>query len=327
MVFKHRPVKGTGPLRVMLFGDGPRPFEMAKELIYGIQDENPSSTTRSYRGKTMTHHYFEPVGWVGDFSLPSLANNRRCTRFGPLPYTCQMPQMLIDDAKADFPYLNIERWKKPIETWTPKKKVLNNEFLDWFKSKKVDLCLMSTYATLIPIELIRLVSGWFINFHPTRKHCMWPEFPGCTPWEDMFWSRVKEVAIAAYFIDDKFDRGQFITESEARKRVYVRCIDKKGRLLPALGLEAAPNLDKVVINKILKNPSILTKDDKMPGFTSLQQKLYLFENHMNMAEPTARLVASLARIIWHIRRIENIPPETTQLDYYQNIFPKQIIFH
>ena len=322
-----RSLIGTRPLRTVIFGDGPRPFEIFKELIYGEQDRTPANVNAllgSGHKAIMTHHYFEPVGWVGDFSLPSKTKDRRCTRYGPLPLTSPMPEMSVLDAKEDFPHLDIPRWREPIVEWQGNRKVLSARFRKWFKERNAELCLMSTFATLIPTELIQLVDGWFINFHPTRRNCSWPEFGGCTPWEDMFWARIREVVIAAYFIDDKFDRGQFITSSAHRIRICIRKVVKNKLQLPG-EKDAAPNLSKDELRAIIKNPDSRDKDNPMPGYSKTQQMYYLFDNHQLMAVPTALLVKELARAIWHIRRIEQTPPEMTKLDYFQKLFPKQMM--
>lgn len=322
------PLRGTRPLRVVYFGDGPRTFMGVNELINGVQDENPRNVEfllGAGHTKIMTHHYFEPVGWVGDFSLPSKSKDKRCTRFGALPFTAQMPRMLLDDAKVDWPNLTIPRWEQPIQEKLEGKRILRQDFLAWFKACRPDICLMSTYATLIPMELIQLVNGWFINFHPTRMNCCWPEFGGCTPWEDMFWAGVKKVVVVAYFIDDKFDRGQFITESEARDRIRIRGVQPNGQLLEASDTDAHPSLIDAHYQAILRDPSIRTKGEAMPGFSNLQQMMYLFDNHIQMAEPTAKLVHSLAPVIWSVMRQQQIPADMSQLDYFQNLFPKRAI--
>lgn len=173
--------------RVLLVGEGPRAMAKANELLYGP-----------------TAKECVLVGWLLD-SRRKAAN--RFQQFGQFEGDRQ--ECLKLAALHGIP--------------TYDGSIHTPEFRCWLKGLGgIDLALMAGFGWRVTRELIDYVNGWWLNTHPSPKwHRLkdveWPnKYRGPQPYQGMIVDDEKEVGIVLHAIDEQWDEGVFIAQSEGR---------------------------------------------------------------------------------------------------------------
>jgi len=174
-------------IRVLLVGEGPRILALANAIVNGPL------------GK-----HFVIVGWLLD-SRRKAAN--RFQQFGQF-HGDREECLKLAAARS-------------VSTFDGSIHI--DAFRPWlFSLGEIDLTLMAGFGWRVIRPLIDHVNGWWLNSHPSPKYQTldefeWPnEFAGPQPYQLMLLKDVLEVGIVLHSIDEEFDRGVALAQSEGR---------------------------------------------------------------------------------------------------------------
>lgn len=117
------------------------------------------------------------------------------------------------------------------------KKAVEQEQLDWLKSKDVDLVILARYMQVLSSDFLNRVGCPVINIH----HSFLPSFAGAKPYHQAYQRGVKLIGATAHYVTEDLDEGPIIEQDVTRvsHRHGPRELIEKGRDLEKLVLSRA----------------------------------------------------------------------------------------
>lgn len=111
---------------------------------------------------------------------------------------------------------------------------LDQEAIDWIKSKNPDVMVLAYYGLLIPLELLNLTESGIIVTHPS----LLPRWRWGTPVQATLINGDQETGVSLMKMDEKFDHGPIIaiqkeplSQTLNQEELYVDLFTKGAKLL------------------------------------------------------------------------------------------------
>ena len=197
-------IKGDVKIKYAFFGTG----TMAESTLYTLYKNNLSPE----------YIFTKPDSVVGrhkDLKEPLIkkwANSKNITVIQP------------ERLKPSTVDLNIDDPKNNIDGYNLLKSIL----------KDMDICIVSSYGKIIPMELLELPKYGFINIHPSDL----PHFRGPSPIETQLLNAYKEIVISIMKLDVGMDTGDIIIKNkimvdvlDTSQSLEIKCGQAGGELI------------------------------------------------------------------------------------------------
>jgi len=123
------------------------------------------------------------------------------------------------------------------------------EFIASFMEFRPDVAIIGAFDNKLPEELIKIPPLGFINFHPS----LLPEYRGGNPYFHVILNNEKKTGVTAHYMDESFDTGDIITQSETD----IAGDETFGTLLSKLNSQSAEMMIEIV--KKLENGESLPR--------------------------------------------------------------------
>jgi len=104
--------------------------------------------------------------------------------------------------------------KNEVEVIQPHK--LDEEFIEYLKSKEWDLFIVASYGMIIPKSILELPKKGTFNVHPS----LLPKYRGSSPIESVILEDEKETGVTIMLMDEKMDHGPIIEQEVIKFQIW-----------------------------------------------------------------------------------------------------------